>query len=165
LSPSSAACPAAARRFDAEPVELVGDPLESLATTVLAYTDRSRDRIRHELRIGDGRQSDEVQRLAEWIQGKEEVRIQAEGTDITLVSHSFATVRALHEHLDPAARLIVEPGRSVVGRSMATLYEVVTVKRGAHTHVAVDASSGETLHSPLSLADRRHRQLGRRTGT
>jgi aminopeptidase len=30
------------------------------------------------------RQSDEVQRLTEWIQGKEEVRVQAEGTDITL---------------------------------------------------------------------------------
>jgi aminopeptidase len=30
------------------------------------------------------RQSDQVKHLTEWIQGKEEVRIQAEGTDITL---------------------------------------------------------------------------------
>jgi aminopeptidase len=30
------------------------------------------------------RQSDEVRRLTDWVQGREEVRIQAEGTDITL---------------------------------------------------------------------------------
>ena len=58
-------------------------------------------------------------------------------------------MRALHEHLDPAAQLIVEPGRSVVGRSMVTLYEVITVKRGRLTHVAVNGGMGDNLEPML----------------
>ena len=67
----------------------------------------------------------------------------------SIADYAQATVEALHTHLDPAARLIVEPGRSVVGRSMATLYEVVTVKRGAHTHVAVNGGMGDNLEPML----------------
>ena len=63
--------------------------------------------------------------------------------------YAHATVRALHEHLDPDARLIVEPGRSVVGRSIVTLYSVVTVKRGARTHVAVDGGMADNLEPML----------------
>lgn len=59
--------------------------------------------------------------------------------------YAEATVRALHEHLDPAARLIVEPGRSMVGRSGVTLYSVITVKRAARTHVAVNGGMGDNL--------------------
>jgi diaminopimelate decarboxylase len=63
--------------------------------------------------------------------------------------YAEATVRALHEHLDPGARLIVEPGRSMVGRSGLTLYSVVTVKRAARTHVAVDGGMGDNLEPML----------------
>jgi len=63
--------------------------------------------------------------------------------------YAQATVDALYTHLDPAAALIVEPGRSVVGRSMVTLYEVVTVKRGARTHVAVNGGMGDNLEPML----------------
>ena len=63
--------------------------------------------------------------------------------------YAEATVTALHTHLDPQAKLIVEPGRSVVGRSMVTLYSVVTVKRGAITHVAVDGGMGDNLEPML----------------
>jgi diaminopimelate decarboxylase len=59
--------------------------------------------------------------------------------------YAEATVRALHEHLDPNARLIVEPGRSVVGRAGVTLYSVITVKRGPRTHVAVNGGMGDNL--------------------
>jgi diaminopimelate decarboxylase len=59
--------------------------------------------------------------------------------------YAEATVRALHAHLDPAARLIVEPGRSMVGRSGVTLYSVITVKRAARTHVAVNGGMGDNL--------------------
>jgi diaminopimelate decarboxylase len=59
--------------------------------------------------------------------------------------YAEATVRALHEHLDPSAGLIVEPGRSMVGRSGVTLYSVITVKRGARTHVAVNGGMGDNL--------------------
>jgi diaminopimelate decarboxylase len=63
--------------------------------------------------------------------------------------YAAATVRALHEHLDPSARLIVEPGRSLVGRCGVTLYSVVTVKRGARTHVAVDGGMSDNLEPML----------------
>ena len=52
-------------------------------------------------------------------------------------------------HLDAGAELIVEPGRSVVGRSIVTLYTVVTVKRGRRTHVAVDGGMGDNLEPML----------------
>jgi diaminopimelate decarboxylase len=67
----------------------------------------------------------------------------------SIADYAQATVDALHTHLDPQARLIVEPGRSVVGRSMVTLYEVVTVKRGAVTHVAVNGGMGDNLEPML----------------
>jgi diaminopimelate decarboxylase len=67
----------------------------------------------------------------------------------TVPEYADATVAALHTHLDPGARLIVEPGRSVVGRSIVTLYSVVTVKRGRLTHVAVDGGMGDNLEPML----------------
>jgi diaminopimelate decarboxylase len=67
----------------------------------------------------------------------------------SIADYAQATVDALHTHLDPGARLILEPGRSVVGRSMVTLYEVVTVKRGALTHVAVNGGMGDNLEPML----------------
>jgi diaminopimelate decarboxylase len=67
----------------------------------------------------------------------------------SIADYAEATVRALHEHLDPSAKLIVEPGRSVVGRSMVTLYEVITVKRGRLTHVAVNGGMGDNLEPML----------------
>jgi diaminopimelate decarboxylase len=67
----------------------------------------------------------------------------------SVADYAEATVRALHEHLDPAARLIVEPGRSVVGRSGVTVYSVVTVKRGGRTHVAVNGGMGDNLEPML----------------
>lgn len=67
----------------------------------------------------------------------------------SIADYAEATVNALRQHLDPEARLIVEPGRSVVGRSMVTLYEVVTVKRGRLTHVAVNGGMGDNLEPML----------------
>jgi diaminopimelate decarboxylase len=67
----------------------------------------------------------------------------------SVADYAEATVRALREHLDASARLIVEPGRSMVGRSGMTLYSVVTVKRGARTHVAVDGGMGDNLEPML----------------
>jgi diaminopimelate decarboxylase len=67
----------------------------------------------------------------------------------SIADYAQATVDALHTHLDRRARLVVEPGRSVVGRSMVTLYEVITVKRGQRTHVAVDGGMGDNLEPML----------------
>jgi len=67
----------------------------------------------------------------------------------SIADYAHATVDALHTHLDRSAKLIVEPGRSVVGRSMVTLYEVITVKRGRLTHVAVNGGMGDNLEPML----------------
>ncbi len=62
--------------------------------------------------------------------------------------YAQATIDALLEHLGDA-ELIVEPGRSLVGRSGVTLYEVTTVKRHAVTHVAVNGGMGDNLEPML----------------
>jgi diaminopimelate decarboxylase len=68
---------------------------------------------------------------------------------LSRVDYADAIVAALHDHLDPRARLIVEPGRSVVGRSGVTLYSVVTVKRGVLTHVGVNGGMADNLEPML----------------
>jgi diaminopimelate decarboxylase len=77
------------------------------------------------------------------------IRYRPQDDAPTVDDYAEATVTALHTHLDPEAKLIVEPGRSVVGRSMVTLYSVVTVKRGVVTHVAVDGGMGDNLEPML----------------
>jgi diaminopimelate decarboxylase len=58
-------------------------------------------------------------------------------------------VGAAREHLPSSARLVIEPGRSLVARVGVTLYRVVTVKRGAITFVAVDGGMGDNLEVAL----------------
>ena len=64
-----------------------------------------------------------------------------------------ALVGAAREHLPAEAELIVEPGRSMVASTAATLYRVVTIKRGAVTFVAVDGGMGDNLE--VALFDQR----------
>jgi diaminopimelate decarboxylase len=64
-----------------------------------------------------------------------------------------ALVGAAREHLPPDAELIIEPGRSMVASAAATIYRVVTVKRGAITFVAVDGGMGDNLE--VALFDQR----------
>src|SRR3954462_3806831 len=58
-------------------------------------------------------------------------------------------VGAAREHQPSAARLVVEPGRSLGARAGVTIYRVVTVKRGARTFVAVDGGMGDNLEVSL----------------
>ncbi len=58
-------------------------------------------------------------------------------------------VGAAREHLPATARLVIEPGRSLVARAGVTLYRVVTVKRGARTFVAVDGGMADNLEVSL----------------
>src|SRR5215217_1074352 len=60
-----------------------------------------------------------------------------------------ALIGAAREHLPADAELIIEPGRSMVASAAATLYRVVTVKRGAVTFVAVDGGMGDNLEVAL----------------
>ena len=64
-----------------------------------------------------------------------------------------ALVGAAREHLPASAQIIIEPGRSMVASAAATLYRVVTVKRGRTTFVAVDGGMGDNLE--VALFDQR----------
>jgi diaminopimelate decarboxylase len=48
-----------------------------------------------------------------------------------------------------SARLLIEPGRSMVAESGVTLYRVTTVKRGARTFVGIDGGMGDNLEVSL----------------
>jgi len=58
-------------------------------------------------------------------------------------------VDAARQHLPRGAQVIIEPGRSMVASAAFTLYRVTTVKRGAHTFVAVDGGMGDNLEVAL----------------
>jgi diaminopimelate decarboxylase len=58
-------------------------------------------------------------------------------------------VAAAHRYLGTDIRILVEPGRAVVGRAQLTLYRVVTIKRGRRVHVAVDGGMGDNLEPSL----------------
>ena len=60
-----------------------------------------------------------------------------------------ALIGAAREHLPAEAEVIIEPGRSLVASAAATLYRVVTVKRGEITFVAVDGGMGDNLEVAL----------------
>ena len=60
-----------------------------------------------------------------------------------------ALIGAAREHLPAEAEVIIEPGRSMVASAAATLYRVVTAKRGEITFVAVDGGMGDNLEVAL----------------
>jgi aminopeptidase len=55
------------------------------------------------------RQSDEVRRLTDWIEGKQEVRIQADGTDITLGVAGRRWIPCVGEHNMPDGEFFTGP--------------------------------------------------------
>ncbi len=60
-----------------------------------------------------------------------------------------ALANAARRHLPSSARLLIEPGRSIVARAGLTLYRVVTVKSGDPPFVAVDGGMGDNLEVSL----------------
>jgi diaminopimelate decarboxylase len=58
-------------------------------------------------------------------------------------------IAAARVHLPAQAQIIIEPGRSMVAGSAATIYRVTTVKRGSITFVAVDGGMGDNLEVAL----------------
>jgi diaminopimelate decarboxylase len=67
----------------------------------------------------------------------------------TVAEYLDVLIGAAKKHLPPGARLVIEPGRSLVARAGVTLYTVVTVKRGARTFVAVDGGMADNLEVSL----------------
>ena len=60
-----------------------------------------------------------------------------------------ALVEAAREHLPSGARILIEPGRSLVASNAVTVYTVTTVKPGPTTFVAVDGGMGDNLEVAL----------------
>jgi diaminopimelate decarboxylase len=58
-------------------------------------------------------------------------------------------VDAARAHLPGDARILIEPGRSMVASSAVTVYTVTTVKPGATTFVAVDGGMADNLEVAL----------------
>ncbi|MFC5252310.1 diaminopimelate decarboxylase [Streptomyces nigrescens] len=86
----------------------------------------------------------------------------------TVEAYLDALTAAVDALLPAGARLIIEPGRSMVAEAGVSLYRVVTVKRaGGETMVAVDGGMGDNLEVALygqrfeaAVATRVHRTSG-----
>ncbi|MEU4269514.1 diaminopimelate decarboxylase [Streptomyces sp. NPDC026092] len=67
------------------------------------------------------------------------------------------------KHLPAGARLVIEPGRSLVAEAATTLYRVVTVKPGERTLVAVDGGMADNLE-PMLYGQRFEAAVASRVG-
>jgi diaminopimelate decarboxylase len=67
----------------------------------------------------------------------------------TVAEYLDVLITAARDHLPTGAQIIIEPGRSMVAASAATIYRVVTIKRGQITFVAVDGGMGDNLEVAL----------------
>ena len=67
----------------------------------------------------------------------------------------------MRRRLGSDVELLVEPGRSLVADSCLTAYRVVTVKRGAVVHVAVDGGMSDNLE-PSGYGTRLEAQIADR---
>ncbi|HEX6579117.1 MAG TPA: diaminopimelate decarboxylase [Jiangellaceae bacterium] len=74
-----------------------------------------------------------------------------------------ALVGAAREHLPAQARILIEPGRSMVAVNAVTVYTVTTVKRGETTFVAVDGGMADNLEVAL-VAQRFEATIADRVG-
>jgi diaminopimelate decarboxylase len=68
----------------------------------------------------------------------------------TVEQYLDAVAAAAAAYLPAGARLVIEPGRSLVARSCVTLYRVTTVKRTGRTFVAVDGGMADNLDAALT---------------
>jgi diaminopimelate decarboxylase len=74
-------------------------------------------------------------------------------------------VRGVQRVFDPQPRILIEPGRSLVGNAGITLYEVGTVKEipGVRTYVAVDGGMSDNLR-PMLYGSRYEALIADRAG-
>jgi diaminopimelate decarboxylase len=66
-------------------------------------------------------------------------------------TYAEVKVNGVREVFDPVPRILVEPGRSLVGNAGVTVYEVGTVKEipGVRTYVAVDGGMSDNMRPAL----------------
>jgi diaminopimelate decarboxylase len=68
---------------------------------------------------------------------------------VSVAEYLDVLISAAREHLPRDAQIIIEPGRSMVATAAATIYRVITIKRGQITFVAVDGGMGDNLEVAL----------------
>jgi diaminopimelate decarboxylase len=78
------------------------------------------------------------------------VRYTNEDVAPTVEQYLDTITAAAAAYLPAGARLVIEPGRSLVARSCVTLYRVTTVKRTGRTFVAVDGGMADNLDAALT---------------
>jgi diaminopimelate decarboxylase len=78
------------------------------------------------------------------------VRYTAEDDAPSVDQYLDTIASAADAYLPAGARLIIEPGRSLVARSGVTLYRVTTVKHTGRTFVAVDGGMADNLDVALT---------------
>jgi aminopeptidase len=115
------------------------------------------------------RQSDEVRRLAEWIEGKEEIRVRAPGTDVRLAVAGRSWVPCVGEHNMPDGEFFTGPVEDAtegeVSFSFPATYggrEVSGVRFRFESGRIVDASAerGEAFLLEMLDTDEGARRLG-----
>jgi diaminopimelate decarboxylase len=76
-------------------------------------------------------------------------------TPPSITSYVETILARIASRFDPMPRVLVEPGRSLVGRAGVTAYEVGTVKTvpGARTYVAVDGGMSDNLRPMLYTSE------------
>lgn len=67
----------------------------------------------------------------------------------TIDDYLDALIGAAREHLPADARILIEPGRSMVAENGITVYRVTTIKEGSPNFVAVDGGMGDNLEVAL----------------
>jgi diaminopimelate decarboxylase len=83
----------------------------------------------------------------------------------SIESYADVKVEAIKRLFDPMPRVLVEPGRSLVGNAGLTIYEVGTVKEvpGVRTYVAVDGGMSDNLR-PMLYGSRYEALIANRAG-
>jgi diaminopimelate decarboxylase len=91
------------------------------------------------------------------------VAYTADDEPASIEDYVDVTVRGVQRAFDPVPRILIEPGRSLVGNAGITIYRVGTIKEipGVRTYVAVDGGMSDNLRPMLygaryeaALADR-----------
>jgi diaminopimelate decarboxylase len=67
----------------------------------------------------------------------------------TVEEYLDALVDTARKYLPATAKILIEPGRSMVADSAVTLYRVVTIKRSLRTFVAIDGGMADNLEVSL----------------
>jgi aminopeptidase len=115
------------------------------------------------------RQGDEVKRLAEWIEGKEEVRVTAPGTDITLGVSGRHWIPCVGEHNMPDGEFFTGPVEDSVNGEIAFSFPAsyggrtvsgVRLRFEAGKVVDASAEQGEEFLIEMLDTDEGARRLG-----